>query len=484
MTRQECDYRVVIDQSTSGTKLLLVTTLKEIEIVDRLDKKHQQIYPREGWVEHDPLEIMTNIYQLFAEMLKKYKLESSAIKSISITNQRETIVAWNKETGKPVSNAIVWQCKRGTSVCNELLLNGKEETVKRKTGLRLDPYFSGSKIKWLFRHYPEMKALSESGRLGIGTMDTWILWNLTQGKIYATEPSNACRTLLYDIHQNRWDEELTNLFDIPLAALADVKESKDDFGQFQGIPIVSVMADSQAALYGQGCLKTGEVKVTLGTGCSVMMQAEEQSDFVNDEIMTTIAWKEAEKTFYALEGIIRSCGDTLTWLSDDLGLFEDYELASEAAFSLPDNGGVYLIPAQLGLGAPFWQSEVKAAFVGMNRTTTKNHLIRAGFESIVYQIKAVIDAMERTSGVKIKIVKVDGGASRNQLLMQFLADSLQKSILVSNIEEMSALGTIKMSKEIVPAGQRIRMFTPRVDDSVFYDEWLNYVKKNVFFKHE
>lgn len=477
------EFHVIIDQSTSGTKLLLVTDSDSLSIIDRLDKKHRQFYPKKGWVEHDPIEIIDNIYSLFNEMLAKHQLIHEEIKSISITNQRETIVAWNRVTGEPIHHSMVWQCNRGKDICLELVADGKEELVKRKTGLRIDSYFSGSKIKWLAENSLMMNDLAKKQELAIGTMDAWIIWNLTQGQVFATEPSNACRTLLYDIHKNQWDEELTQLFEAPLSALPQVKRSRDNFGYYKGIPIVSVRADSQAALFGQNCVEVGDVKATLGTGCSVMMQVRENDNFNNDEIMTTIGWCDEKATFYALEGIIRSCGDTLTWLSDSLGLFDNFEEAEKLAFDLPDNGGVYLVPAQLGLAAPFWLVNATASFEGMSRSTTKANLIRAAFESVVYQIKAVLDSMERVANVTIDTLKVDGGLSKNKKLMQFLANVLMKKVEISEVEELSAMGTFLEKNTFVT--QNISLFPKENEYHKSYQQWLAIIEnqKNNFTKH-
>lgn len=476
------EFHVIIDQSTSGTKLLLVTNSDSLSIIDRLDRKHRQLYPKKGWVEHDPIEIIDNIYSLFNEMLAKHQLIHEEIKSISITNQRETIVAWNRVTGEPIHHSLVWQCNRGKDICQKLVADGKEELVKRKTGLRIDSYFSGSKIKWLAENSLMMNDLAKKQELAIGTMDAWIIWNLTQGQVFATEPSNACRTLLYDIHKNQWDEELTQLFEAPLSALPQVKRSRDNFGYYKGIPIVSVRADSQAALFGQNCVEIGDVKATLGTGCSVMMQVRGNDDFNNDEIMTTIGWCDEETTFYALEGIIRSCGDTLTWLSESLGLFNSFEEAENLAFGLPDNGGVYLVPAQLGLAAPFWLANATASFEGMSRSTTKAHLIRAGFESVVYQIKAVLDSMEQVADVTIDTLKVDGGLSKNKKLMQLLADVLMKKVEISEVEELSAMGTFLEKNNFVT--QNISLFPKENEYYKNYQQWLAIIEnqKKIFTK--
>lgn len=472
------EYRIVIDQSTSGTKLLLVRIEKQkLVILKRLDKSHRQIYPRSGWVEHDPVEIVDNVEILFNLLMEETKLKAEDIKSISITNQRETIVIWNKKTGKPIANALVWQCNRSVDICNQLISEGKELIVQEKTGLKLDTYFSAPKLKWLFQKDSNLEAILRNDELAVGTMDSWLIWNLTNREVFATEPSNASRTLLYNIHSEQWDEELCQLFDTPMKVLPQVRASNDTFGEYKGIPITGVMADSQAALYGQGLTASGNVKATLGTGCSIMMQIEDNLHWGNDTILKTIAWKINNQTSYALEGIIRSCTDTLNWLSNELDLFNTVEEGAEIAFSIPDSGGVFLIPAQLGLGAPFWKPEAKAGFVGLNRSSTKAHMIRAGFDSIVYQIKAVIDVIEETSNIKITELRVDGGASKNNDLMQLLADVLQRTIVLGSIEEMSGIGSLKLAASFTLLNTIKEKYKPNEDLEEKYKNWISYVDK-------
>lgn len=304
------DYRVVIDQSTSGTKLLLVEINdQKPSIVKRVDKKHEQFYPQSGWVEHDPVEIVENVKTLFDQLMEETKIKKEQIVSISITNQRETIVVWDKNTGEPITNALVWQCNRSVNICNQLIAEQKEELIQEKTGLKVDTYFSAPKLKWLFEN--KLNVLEDRQNIAIGTIDTWLIWNLTGGSMFATEPSNASRTLLYNIHTEKWDEELCELFDTPIDALPEVKSSDDTFGEYKEIPIIGVLADSQAALYGQGSIHTGDTKATLGTGCSIMMQIGEHTDWGDNTVLKTIGWKKDSQVSYALEGIIRSCTDTL-----------------------------------------------------------------------------------------------------------------------------------------------------------------------------
>lgn len=472
--------RLVIDQSTSGTKMLLVKEHSgQLEILSRIDKMHRQIYPKEGWVEHDPEEIFQNIETLIDVICKKNEIDLSMIESLSITNQRETIVAWDKRTGEPLSNALVWQCNRSAKICQEMINEGYEPLLQKKTGLKIDSYFSAPKIKWLLQNCPKIYEAQEESRLSIGTMDSWLIWNLTNGKTFATEPSNASRTLLYNIYKNEWDVELCDLFGVSRDCLPEVRDSDAFFGEYQGVPIIGAMADSQAALYGQGCSSLGEVKATLGTGSSVLMQIKQEVGLGNDRILKTIAYKTKETTDYALEGIIRSCGDIINWLQVQLGMFDSVEEAIDQAFSIVDSGGVYFIPAQLGLAAPFWDSEIRASFVGISRNTGKRELIRAGFESAFFQVRAVVDEMERVSHLPIKHIKVDGGMTKSDLLMQLMADILERDIVVSAIEELSALGVLAFvtKSRISLSGKKI--FSPIYDNINNYEHWLEWIIKTV-----
>lgn len=468
-------YRIVIDQSTSATKLLLI---HEGTIQKKYRKKHRQIFPKQGWMEHDPEEIITNVLSLLEELLNENGLTPEAIQSLSITNQRETIVAWNKRTGKPLYNAIVWQCSRSTDICKELIAQGKEQVINEKTGLKLDSYFSGTKIKWLVEHIPEVRSALEQEELAIGTMDTWLIWKLTNGERFATEPSNASRTLLYDIYENRWDEELVTLFDIRPSCLPEVLASTSAFGTYRGIPIIGVMADSQAALYGQSCLTKGEIKVTMGTGSSIMMQVEDNMNYHDSSILTTIAWKTENQTNYALEGIIRSCGDALNWLEENLSLFDDITLASNQVLQGTSDEEVFFVPALQGLGAPFWNQEMRASFIGMCRSTKKEDLLRAVLESIIFQIRAVIDAMEAVAKTKIQKIKVDGGMINNRRLMELMASLLNKDLELKSVEELSAIGCLKLTgSELSPKlfiSEKIEAVkAPALEEK--YQKWLSLI---------
>lgn len=470
-------YRVIIDQSTFGTKALL-TTIEEsssyVHLVDRVDKAHRQLYPQQGWVEHDPYEILDNVKQVIDELLKRNQLIPSNIKSLSITNQRESVLIWDRETGELYTNVMVWKCHRGIDVCEELIDNGYGEIVRKKTGLRIDPYFSAPKLKWFFDHHTLSHKQLET--LGVGTMDTWLLWQLTNHSTYVSDISNACRTMLFNIVEQEWDEELATLFHVPISALPQVVTSVYDFGTYLGIPIVSVLADSQAALFGNLCLSEGEAKATLGTGSSVLMNRGPHVGRIGDNILTTIAWETDGVVTYALEGVIRSFGDILNWQKDSLHLFDSFDEADQLAFSLFDNEGVYLIPALEGLGAPFWEPHATASFVGMSRRTTTQHLVRAGFEAMAFQIRAVIDEFEET-GAFLQVLHVDGGASKNTNFMQLLADITRKEIVSGVVEELSAMGTLAILGETInPKKITDKVYVPIKNYESSYDEWRKKIK--------
>ncbi|WP_017471534.1 FGGY-family carbohydrate kinase [Amphibacillus jilinensis] len=466
-------YTIIIDQSTAGTKLLLMN--QQANIVDKLFKKHQQHYPNQGWVEHNPEEIIENIYQLFDAMLIKHHLTPKAIKSIGITNQRETVVVWDKVTGQSLYPALVWQCNRTTERCLSLIDNGYEALIKDKTGLKVNPYFSATKLEWIITK----GGVKPNANTLAGTIDSWIVWHLTNGNVHATDISNASRTMLFNINTRVWDKQLLTLFQIPNHILPVVKDSHDDYGDYRGIPIKSVVGDSQAALYGHDCQKIGTVKATFGTGCSVLMQVGQTPPPANDALMTSVGWKIGDDISYTLEGTIRSSGDTLNWLKDSLQLFSDYQEATDAAFAIPDNEGVYLVPAFLGLGSPYWDTEARAVISGLTRNASRSHVLRAGFESIAYQVKDIIDTLAKIEN--ISTLKVDGGVSKNPQVMQFLADILNISVVTTDIEELSALGAARLTGDIQDFKWTMREhYTPSLTKAkrvALYHGWQEAVKK-------
>ncbi|MDM5327466.1 glycerol kinase GlpK [Neobacillus sp. CF12] len=438
-------YILALDQSTSGTKALVVNS--KGQIFQKSGLSHKQYYPQAGWVEHDPVEIYENVKKLLNEVVQTAEISDENLAVLAITNQRETIVVWDKETGIPVYNAIVWQCRRTSDSCKALKENGYENMIHAKTGLTADPYFSASKIKWIFDHVEGVKEKAWEGKLLVGTIDSWLIWNLTGGMVHATDYTNASRTLLFNIHSLGWDQELLDLFEIPSSMLPEVKSSNDSFGvtkdenlPFRDLVISGVIGDSQGALFGQKCFEPGMAKATYGTGTSVMMHTGELVKSQNG-LVTSIAWGIDGRVDYALEGIIHCTGDVIKWIKDQLELIDDMSEVEKLATSIQDNEGVYLVPAFVGLGAPYWSPYTRAAIIGMSRNTGKAHIVRAGLESIAYQVNDCIELLVNESNIPIKKVNVDGGATSNQFLMQFQADMLGIDISASQVSELSSMGS-------------------------------------------
>lgn len=464
MTRNH-KYILSIDQSTSGTKTLLVN--QQGEVIARSAKEHSQIYPKPGWVEHDPLEIYENVKYCMQDVMKKAAVNPDDLAAVTITNQRETAVMWDKATGLPIHNAIVWQCQRTAEICQQLKENGAEALVKAKTGLLIDPYFSATKFRWMLEHVEDATQLVEGNRLLAGTMDSWLLWKLTGGASHVTDYSNASRTSLFNIHTLQWDEELCNLFGVPLSILPMVAHSDSIVGYINDqsifstvsnnssnsspsspapspvqIPISGLIGDSQGALFGHLCFEPGTAKATYGTGTSLLMNVGTEPMDGGEGLVTTVAWGADGKVTYALEAVIRSSGDSIKWTRDNLGLFTTFEEMQQLVDSLPSNEGVYLVPAFVGLGVPYWDPCARAAIVGMNRGSTKAHIIRAALESTTYQIRDAVDFMQEQSSVSFTSLRTDGGASANRWLMQFQADILGQTVIRSTCPELSALGSV------------------------------------------
>ncbi|WP_299095069.1 glycerol kinase GlpK [uncultured Metabacillus sp.] len=443
------NYILAIDQSTSGTKALVVNS--EGKITHKTALAHEQYYPESGWVEHDPIEIYENVKKVITEVVHLASVSLNQYKVLAITNQRETIVVWDKETGIPVYHAIVWQCRRTSDFCKGLKEKGYEDKVQAKTGLTIDPYFSASKIRWILDHVEGAKDRANEGKLLLGTIDSWLIWKLTGGSVHATDYTNASRTLLFNIQTLTWDDELLEIFGIPKTMLPEVRSSNDIFGIINdpalpviGLPISGIIGDSQGALFGQKCFEKGMAKATYGTGTSVMMHTGSLVNAQNG-LVSSIAWGIDGEVSYALEGIINSTGDVLKWVKEDLELFRDFTEIESIATSIPDNQGVYLVPAFVGLGAPYWNPYARAAILGMNRNSGKSHIIRAALESITYQVKDAIELMKTESNIAIKELKVDGGATSNAFLMQYQADILGNDVVVSLIAELSALGSVYLA---------------------------------------
>ncbi|MBN1304938.1 MAG: glycerol kinase GlpK, partial [Anaerolineales bacterium] len=433
--------------STSATKAILFSETGEL--LDKASVSHQQIYPEPGWVEHDAEEIYQNTLQAVTTLLSRNEEKRDSLLCISITNQRETIVVFDKTTGKPLYNAIVWQCRRGEAICAELETAGHGKLVQAKTGLKIDTYFPASKLTWLIQNRPELKQKLANGEALIGTIDAYLIYRWTKGRTFATDQTNASRTLLFDINTLAWDEELCQLFGVPLAALPQVRDSNAHFGEtdFNGIltrplPIMGVMGDSQGALFAQRCYTPGSAKVTFGTGSSVMLNIGNQVAYSDQGIVTAVAWVINGQPVYAFEGITNFTGATIVWLRDQLELIESPEETEALAMAVPDNGGVYLVPAFVGLSAPYWQPKARAAIIGLTPASTKNHVVRAALEGIAYRIQDVLALMAQEAGVDLQHVQADGGAVNNRFLMQYVADITHLTVHASLLPELSALGAV------------------------------------------
>ena len=444
------NYILAIDQSTSATKVILFNKIGKV--VDRVTIAHQQYYPAPGFVEHDPVEIFNNTIEGINKVISANSISEKELTSIAITNQRETSMIWDKNTGEPVANAAVWQCQRGADYCNELKEKGYSAMVSEKTGLLIDPYFSASKLCWLMNNTPELKEKAANGELLLGTMDSWLLWKLSGGKVHATDYSNACRTLLFNINTLEWDTELIDLFDLDKSMFPEVKFSNEIFGYTDPsiilenpLPISGLLGDSHAALFGQNCFLPGMGKATYGTGSSIMMNIGEKPTPSPEGLVTSIGYGLNKKIFYVYEGNIHCTGDTINWLKNDLQLINDASETEALAHSVSDNNGVYLVPAFVGLGAPYWDNAARACLSGMARNTKKAHVVRAALESIAYQVKDLISLMEEKGEIQLQELRVDGGPTKNPFLMQFQSDLLGRTVVRAEIEEVSALGATFMA---------------------------------------
>ena len=438
-------YIIAIDQSTQGTKVLLFD--ERGKSLCRLDRPHRQMVNEKGWVEHDPEEIWKNLQQLIRELQQKTGFSAKDIAAVGISNQRETAMAWDRVTGKPVYPAIVWQCARGAEICAKLEQQGVAELVREHTGLPLSPYFSAAKLAWLLRNVPEAKRLMEAGQLCMGTMDSWLVYQMTGGREFRTDFSNASRTQLFHIHQLAWDEEICKLFGIQVRALPKVSDSNAEYGEtdFGGIleakvPIRAVFGDSHAALYGQGCHQPGMTKATYGTGSSVMMNIGSQPVTSASGLVTSLAWGLDGTVNYVLEGNINYTGASITWLKDELQLIESPKETEALAKAANPADRSYFVPAFTGLGAPYWDSEARGLFTGITRTTGKKEMVRAVLNSIAYQITDIVLRMRQESGHELPALRVDGGPTRNGYLMQFQTDILDCMVEVPEAEELSAIG--------------------------------------------
>lgn len=444
------DLILAIDQSTSATKAVLFS--RQGSLVHRSSVEHRQYYPQPGWVSHDANEIFTNTITAVSRVLAESGTDERQVAALAISSQRETALVWDKITGRPIDYAVVWQCRRGAAICEEIERQGKAELVRGKTGLVLSPYFSAAKIRWLLDHVPGARQKAKAGELLFGTMDSWLLWKMTGGKVHATDYSNASRTQLFNIHTLEWDQDLLDLFDIPQCMAPEVRCSDEVFGHTEPgclfsrpIPIAGLMGDSHAALFGQNCFAAGSAKTTYGTGSSIMMNVGRVPIASTSGLVSSLAWGRAGAVDYVLEGNINSTGDTIRWLVEDLELISAARDAGGIAASVSGNEGVYLVPAFTGLSAPHWDSLARASVTGITRGVKKAHLVRSAMESIAYQVKDVLDLMIRESGVALGELRVDGGPTRDDFLMQFQADILDVTVVRNRIEELSALGAAFMA---------------------------------------
>lgn len=438
------EYIVALDQGTTSSRAILFN--KKGDIVNIAQKEFQQIYPKSGWVEHDPQEIWSSQMAVFTEALAKSKTKLESIKGIGITNQRETTVVWNRRTGEPIYNAIVWQDRRTADYCAKLIQDGHLDMVQEKTGLLIDSYFSATKIKWILDNVKGARKLAERKELAFGTIDSWLIWNLTNGEKHVTDVTNASRTMLYNINELKWDKELLELFDIPESLLPEVKSSSEVYGETstelgsRPIPIAGIAGDQQAALFGQMCIKKGMAKNTYGTGCFLLMNIGNKPVKSENKLVTTIGWKIGKEVVYALEGSIFIGGAVVQWLRDELKIIKKSSDVEALASSVDTTDGVYLVPAFAGLGAPHWNPNARGTIFGISRGTTDAHIARAAIESIAYQTHDILKAMEADSKTKIKELRVDGGATQNQFLLQFQADILKSTVVRPKITETTAMG--------------------------------------------
>ena len=437
-------YILALDQGTSSSRAIVFDHDGNIRSTAQME--FTQYFPQPGWVEHNPMEIWSSEAAVIAEAISKIGINGKDIAAIGITNQRETTIVWDAETGVPVHNAIVWQDRRTSAFCDELKARGLVDKIREKTGLIIDAYFSGTKIKWILDNVPGAREKAEAGKLRFGTVDSWLVWQLTRGSVHVTDVSNASRTMLFNINTLAWDEELLDLLGIPASMMPDVRSSSEVYGYTKTtifaheVPIAGIAGDQQAALFGQMCTVPGSVKNTYGTGCFLLMNTGEKPILSRNNLLTTVAWKIGDKVNYALEGSIFVGGSVVQWLRDGLGIIRSSSEIEALAASVPDNGGVYFVPALTGMGAPYWDQYAHGVICGITRGTTAAHIARAALEGIAFQTMDIVSAMERDAGVRLAELKVDGGASRNNLMMQFQADILGTSVIRPEVTETTAMG--------------------------------------------
>ena len=471
-------YILALDQGTSSSRALVFDHDGNVCSVAQME--FTQHFPQPGWVEHDPMEIWASEAAVIAEAISKIGINGKDIAAIGITNQRETTIVWDAETGKPVHNAIVWQDRRTSTFCDELKARGLTDKIREKTGLIIDAYFSGTKIKWILDNVPGARERAEAGKLRFGTVDSWLVWQLTKGEVHITDVTNASRTMLFNINTLQWDKEMLELLGIPASMLPEVKSSSEVYGHTKTtifaheVPIAGIAGDQQAALFGQMCTSPGSVKNTYGTGCFLLMNTGTKPILSKNKLLTTVAWKIGDTVNYALEGSIFVGGSVVQWLRDGLGIIRSSSEIEALASSVPDNGGVYFVPALTGMGAPYWDQDARGTICGLTRGATAAHIARAALEGIAFQTMDIVSAMEKDAGVKLAELKVDGGASRNNLLMQFQSDVLGASVVRPKVTETTGMGAAYLAglavgfwaspEEIRSQWQADRTFTPSGKD--------------------
>ena len=489
-------YILAIDQGTTGSRAFVFDRLGRI--VSSSYREFHQIYPAAGWVEHDPDEIWRSVELVTKESLSRKNIKPTDIAAIGITNQRETTIIWDKKSGKPVHNAIVWQCRRSAAACDKLKKDGYAEVFHNKTGLVIDAYFSGTKIKWLLDNINGLRSRAEAGEICFGTMDTWLIWKLSGGKIHATDYTNASRTLIFNIKEKKWDNQLLKILKIPEQILPSVKPSSSIFastqknvcGLISGIPIAGDAGDQQAALFGQGCFSPGETKNTYGTGCFLLLNTGAKCTLSKKGLLTTLACDIKGNPCYALEGSVFITGAAVQWLRDELKLIKSAGETEKLARQVHDTGGVYFVPAFVGLGAPYWDSGARATITGITRGTSRSHIVRATLEAIAYQVKDLVNIMQKETGEVLNSLRVDGGACRNNFLMQFQADISNVRIIRPKITETTAKGAAMLAglavgfwntaAELKPALRQEKIFLPRMKNTTrakLYAGWLKAVEK-------
>ena len=487
-------YILALDQGTTSSRAMLFDRAGHVAGVAQ--REFPQIFPKPGWVEHNPLEILSSVLTTATELLTERHIDPKQIAGIGITNQRETTVVWDKHTGKPVYNAIVWQSRQSADVCADITARGYGEMVRAKTGLLIDPYFSGTKVRWILDNVPGAAKRAEAGDLLFGTIDTWLIWNLTDRRVHVTDYSNASRTLMYDIHGQRWDDELLKMLGVPRCMLPEVRPSSEVYGVTaehhffgQAVPIAGIAGDQQAALFGQACFEAGMAKNTYGTGCFMLMNTGSTAVASNHGLLTTIAWGIDGKVEYALEGSIFVAGSAVQWLRDGLQMIQRAEETETLAMSVTSTDGVYFVPAFVGLGAPYWRSDARGAVFGLTRGSSRAHLARAVLESLAYQTRDVLAAMEADSGIALKALRVDGGAVANNFLLQFQSDILGVRVERPQVAETTALGAAYLAglaigfwasrEEIAQHWAIDRTFKPEMAPSIneeLYAGWKRAIK--------